>query len=160
MRSRWPARVLLPAAQSLAEGSWLAVVYAALQAAGGEIAYLGPIELSVLTAAGMAWGRRARWRSRTADALGLPLLALVAGLFGWLLDPDVRFALAQGNVTLAMSQHLPGLLGAVAFWRGDSHRLREEDAASIDRLLRWAVPGLAVPWLIGYAAATGQLEEG
>jgi hypothetical protein len=159
MRSAWPARILLPAAQSLAEGSWLAVVYAALQAAGGEAAYIGPIELGLLTAAGMAWGRRRRWRSRTADALGLPLLALAAGLVSWLLDPDVRFALGEGHLTSAMSQHLPGLIGALAFWRGDSHRSPEEDATTIDRLLRWAVPGLAVPWLIGYAAASGQVEE-
>jgi len=159
MRSRWPARILLPAAQALAEGSLLAVVYAALQAAGGEVPYVGPIELGALTAAGMAWGRRARWRSPTAVALGLPVLAIVAGLLGWLLDPDVRLALVGGNVLLAMSQHLPGLLGALAFWRGESHHSREEDAGSIDRLLRWAVPGLAVPWLIGYAAATGRLEE-
>jgi hypothetical protein len=159
MRSAWPARILLPAAQSLAEGSWLAVVYAALQAAGGEAAYVGPIELGVLTAAGMGWGRRRRWKSRTADALGLPLLALAAGLLGWLLDPDVRFALAGGHLISAMSQHLPGLMGALAFWRGESHRSREEDATTIDRLLRWAVPGLAVPWLIGYAAASGQVEE-
>ena len=159
MRSAWPARVLLPAAQSLAEGSWLAVVYAALQAAGGEAPYVGPIELGVLTAAGMTWGRRQRWRSRSAEALGLPLLALVAALFGWLLDPDVRFALGEGHLTSAMSQHFPGLIGAVAFWRGASYRSREEDATTIDRLLRWAVPGLAIPWLIGYAAASGQVEE-
>ena len=36
MRSSWPVRVLLPTAQVLAEGGWLAVVYAALQAFSGD----------------------------------------------------------------------------------------------------------------------------
>ena len=79
MRSPWPARVLLPAAQALAEGSWLAVVYAALQAATGQFPWIGPLEFGVMAAAGMAWGRRRRWRSPAADALGLPLLALAGG---------------------------------------------------------------------------------
>jgi len=77
MRSPWPARVLLPAAQALAEGSWLAVVYAALQAATGQFPWIGPLEFGVMASAGMAWGRRKRWRSPAAEALGLPLLALV-----------------------------------------------------------------------------------
>lgn len=159
MRSPWPARVLLPAAQVLAEGSWLAVLYAAAQALTGERAHMGPVELGVMAWAGMAWGRRRRWTSPGAEALGLPLLALAAGTFGWLLDPDVRVSLTRGDLVGALSLHGPGWLAAVAFWRGEVHRSREDDDAIQDRLLRWAVPGLAVPWLVGHAAATGVLED-
>jgi hypothetical protein len=159
MRSPWPVRVLLPAAQALAEGSWLAVVYAALQAATGGFPWIGPLEFGVMAGAGMTWGRRRRWRSPAAEALGLPLLALVAGAFGWLLDPVVRGDLAVGLPIAALSLHGPGWLGAIAFWRGEVHRSREDDDVIQDRLLRWALPGLAIPWLVGHAASTGAIEE-
>ena len=159
MRSPWPARVLLPAAQALAEGSWLAVVYAALQAATGQFPWIGPLEFGVMAGAGMAWGRRRRWRSATAEALGLPLLALAAGAFCWLLDPAVRANLAVGQPIAALSLHGAGWLGAVAFWRGEVHRSIEDDDVIQDRLLRWVLPGLAIPWLVGHATSSGAIEE-
>jgi hypothetical protein len=159
MRSPWPVRVLLPAAHALAEGSWLAVLYAALQAVGGEKPYVSPIELGALALAGTAWSRRRRWTSPTPEALGLPLLALLAGMFGWLLDPDVRLSLVQGNLLVALTMHTPGWLAALAFWRGDAHRVRGDDAYEQDRLMRWAVPALVIPWLVGYAATSGQLQQ-
>jgi hypothetical protein len=58
MRSSWPVRVLLPAAQSLAEGSWLALLYAALQAASQEVSYIGPLELRARPGAAVDDGRR------------------------------------------------------------------------------------------------------
>jgi hypothetical protein len=159
MRSPWSVRVLLPAALALSEGSWLAVLYAALQAAGSEITYLGPIELGALVVAGTAWSRRRRWIGPSADALGVPLLALLAGLSGWLLDPDVRAALIDGSLLQALSLHTPGWLAALAFWRGDAHRSSEDDAIIEHRLIQWAVPALAIPWLAGYALASGQAES-
>ena len=159
MRSSWASRILLPAMQVVAEGSWLAVWYAALQALGGEPVRLGPLELGVLAWAGMAWGRRTRWRSPAAEALGLPLLALVAGAAAWLLDPVVRQELARGDLLAALGQHAAGWVGVVAFWRGELHRTPEDDDAIQDRLLRWGVPGLAIPWTLGHLAASGAVEQ-
>lgn len=159
MRSSWPSRFLLPLAQVVAEGGWLAVAYAALQAASGERVWLGPLELAALAWAGMAWGRRSRWRSPGAEALGLPLLALLAGAGGWLTDPEVRRLLAEGDPLAAAGAHVPGWLGAVAFWRGEVHRSADEDDAIQDRLLRWAIPGLALPWAVGQLAADGVVER-
>jgi hypothetical protein len=158
MRSSWSVRIL-PAAQSLAVGSWLAVLYAALQAGGQEIPYLGPLELGMLVVAGTAWGRRRRWTSPAVDALGLPLLALLCGAFGWLLAPGVRLALSEGDLFRALTLHLPGWLAAVAFWRGVAHRYRVDDTVTEHFLARWAVPGLAIPWLFGYAVADGRLQD-
>ena len=158
MQSSWSARIL-PAAQSLAEGSWLAVLYAALQAGGQEIAYLGPLELGALVGAGMAWGRRRGRTSPVVDTVGLPLLVLLSGVFGWLLAPAVRVALSEGDLFRALSLHVPGWLAAVAFWRGDAHRLRADDAVTEHLLARWAVPGLAIPWLLGYGFAGGELQD-
>lgn len=159
MRSPWSVRVLLPAALALSEGSWLAVLYAALQAAGRELAHLGPLELGALVMAGTAWSRRRRWRSPAADAIGLPLLALLSGVFGWLLDPDVRAAIIEGSLVSALSLHLAGWLAALAFWRGTAHRSSEDDAVIEHGFIQWAVPALAIPWLFGYAAASGQSEH-
>lgn len=159
MRRSWSSRVLLPAAQVLAEGSWLAVAYAAMQAVAGEPPWLGPIELALFAAAGMAWGRRSRWRSPAAEAVGLPALALVAGMLGWLIDPAVRQELLAGAPLEALTLHVPGWIAGIAFWRGELHRSREDDDAIQDRLLRWAVPGLAIPWAVGHLAADGVVEQ-
>jgi hypothetical protein len=158
MRSPWSVRVLLPAALALSEGSWLAVLYAAVQAAGGQLAHLGPLELGALVMAGTAWSRR-RWKSPAADAVGLPLLALLSGVFGWLLDPNVRAAVIEGNLPSALGMHLTGWLAALAFWRGEAHRSSEDDVVIQHRLMQWAIPALAIPWLFGYAVASGQSEH-
>lgn len=158
MRSSWAADRLLPTLQVIAEGSWLAVVYAALQAMAGGPAWLGPIELGAMAWAGMAWGRRRGWTGPRAEALGLPLLALLAGAVGWLLSPEVRTLLANGQPVAALGTHAPGWLAAIAFWRGEVHRSAEDDDALQDQLLRWAIPGLAIPWALGHALTSGQLE--
>jgi len=158
MRSSSAAERVLPTLQVLAEGSWLAVVYAALQALAGGSAWLGPIELGAMAWAGMAWGRRSRWTGSQAEALGLPLLALGAGAVGWLLAPEVRILLANGEPLAALGAHVPGWLGAIAFWRGEVHRSAEDDDAIQDQLLRLAIPGLAIPWALGHALTSGPVE--
>jgi hypothetical protein len=158
MRSSWAADRALPTLQVVAEGSWLAVVYAALQALAGGPAWLGPIELGAMAWAGMAWGRRRRWNGPQAEALGLPLLALAAGAVGWLLAPEVRVHLANGELVAALGAHVPGWVAAIAFWRGEVHRSAEDDDAIQDQLLRWAIPGLAIPWVLGQALTSGQVE--
>jgi Domain of unknown function (DUF4129) len=159
MRSSWPVRVLLPAAQSLAEGSWLAVLYAGLQAGARELPYVGPLELGALVMAGSAWGRRQGGMSPAVEAMGLPLLVALSGAFGWVLSPDVRVALGEGDVLRALTLHVPGWLAALAFLRGTAQRFRDEEVGTEHRLARWAVPGLAIPWLLGYAFADGQLQD-
>jgi hypothetical protein len=158
MRSSWAANVLLPTAQVLAEGAWLAVFYAALQALSGQPVWMGPLELAVMAWAGMAWGRRRRWRSPAAEALGLPILALAAGAFGWMLDPQVRLSLVQGDLLNGLGLHASGWITAIAFWRGEVHRTREDDDIIQDQLLRWAIPGLSIPWVLGHISSTGATE--
>jgi len=158
MRSSWQVRILLPTVQLLAEGGWLAVVYAALQAIAGSTPRIGPLELALLAWAGLAWGRRSRWTGAAAEAIGLPALALAGGAVGWLLDPEVRGLLVQGDAIAALGTHLPGWIGAVAVWRGETHRLMEDDDLLAGQLLRWVVPGLALPWLIGHSIASGAAE--
>lgn len=158
MRSSWPVRILLPSVQVLAEGGWLAVVYAALQAVAGTTPRIGPLELALLAWAGLAWGRRSRWTGAAAEAIGLPALMLAGGAVGWLLDPEVRGLLIHGQGVAALGTHLPGWIGAIAVWRGETHRSIEDDDLLAGQLLRWVVPGLALPWLVGHQMAAGAAE--
>jgi hypothetical protein len=158
MRSSWAVRFLLPTVQVLAEGGWLAVVYAALQAFSGAIPRIGPLELALLAWMGLAWARRARWQSAAAEAIGLPALMLVGGTIGWLLAPEVRTLLVHGQFVDALGAHPAGWIGAIAVWRGEVHRTTDDDDLMAGQLLRWAVPGLALPWLIGHQLTAGPAE--
>jgi hypothetical protein len=148
VRSNWPAR-LLPPLQVLAEGGWIAVLYAAIQALAGSYPRIGPIELAILAGAGMAWARRSRWRSAAVEAIGLPVLVVLGGAAGWFLAPDVRSELVAGAPLVALQLHLPGWIAGLAVIRGAAHADPEDDEVSGDVLLRWVVPGLAIPWFIG-----------
>jgi hypothetical protein len=157
--SRWPGSALIPAARALAEGSLIAVGYAAVEAAGGHWPFIGPLELGILVLLGTAWARRRRWLSPGADSFGFVGLVVVAGGFGWLTDGEVRVALLNGEPLRALGLHLAGWLAAGgAFARGATHRVREDDSLIDERMMRWAVPGLAIPWLLGQAVANGEVE--
>ncbi|MGZ6373059.1 MAG: DUF4129 domain-containing protein [Candidatus Limnocylindria bacterium] len=158
MRSSWPGRLLV-VLQVLAEGGWLAVVYAAAQVATGDEPRVGPLELALLAGVGMAWARRRRWRLPAVEAVGLPLLALVGGAIGWFLDPTVRGLIVDGFPRTALSLHLPGWLAAIAVIRGGMHGMPDDDEGVQDRVLRYGIPGLAVPWLVGSLAAPSHLRE-
>ncbi len=158
MRSSWPVRFLLPTVQVLAEGGWLAVVYAGLQAFSGDTPRVGPLELALLAWIGLAWGRRSRWTSAGAEAIGLPGLMLLGGAIGWVLAPEVRVLLVNGHPFEALGTHPAGWIGALAVWRGDAHRVVEDDDRLAGQLLRWVVPGLAVPWLVGHLLTDGPAE--
>jgi hypothetical protein len=149
-----PSR-MLPVVQCLAEGGLLAVVAAAVQALFGEPPIIGPLEFAILAAAGMAWARRTRWRGAAAEAFGLPILAVAAGGLAWLLAPEVRVALLQGDPQAALAAHPGGWIGALAVLRGHAHHSRAVDEEVQDGLMRWGLPAAAVAWLIGDLAAGG-----
>ena len=150
---------LLPILQSLAEGAWIALAYDAVQVMTGNVPRVGPLELAVLAGIGMGWARRSRWRSNGVELFGGLLLVILGGALTWVLDPAVRVALVDGNTDAAFALHLPGWIGAVAVARGRTHLARDDDEDQQDRLLRFGVPLLAIPWLAGHLAASGALEQ-
>ncbi len=150
---------LLPVLQALADGAWLAVAYAAAQAATGRAPIVGPLELALLAGIGMAWARRGRWLDDASDLAGAVILAILGGALTWFLDTDVRIALLAGDTDTAFATHLPGWIGAVAVLRGRTHASRDDDEDQQDRLLRFGIPALAIPWLGGHLAANGPLER-
>ncbi len=145
--------VLLPVVQCLAEGGLLAVVAAAIQALFGEPPIIGPLEFAILAGIGMGWARRRRWRTAAWEAFGLPVIAVVAGTLCWLLAPEVRIALVEGDLQAALAAHVGGWIGAVAVYRGHAHHSREADEEVQDGLMRWGLPVLVAAWLIGALAA-------
>ena len=147
-----PSR-LLPVVQCLAEGGLLAVVAAALQALFGEPPIIGPLEFAILAGIGVAWARRSGRRSAAWEAFGLPSIAVAAGTLCWLLAPEVRVALIEGDLQAAIAAHAGGWIGAVAVYRGHAHHSRDEDEMVQDGLMRWGLPVLIAAWLIGDLAA-------
>lgn len=160
MRSRLPAEVgrrllgLLPAtATAVAEGAWVAIVYAALQLGlANRPQALGLWAFIVAAGAGMVVGRRVRGRLARPAVVASVALAAVAG---WATDPTVRDFVAGGAYDRALAGDVGWLLG-VAAWRGVRHADPASDDLVVASLLVWGVPGLAVPWLVGTATAARQ----
>jgi hypothetical protein len=150
---------MLPVVQCLAEGGLLAVVAAAIQALFGEVPIIGPFEFAILAGIGMAWVRRQRWRTPAWEAFGLPFLVIGAGTLCWILAPEVRIAIAGGNLPDALGANPGGWVGAIAVWRGSVHRAREADEEIQDGLMRIGLPVLAIAWLVGAVAARNVSPE-
>jgi hypothetical protein len=154
MRSSWPAELgnralaLLPsAATAAAEGAWLAVVYAAVQAGMAGRPLATEVWAFVLAAAlGVVFAHRTGGRRRTV--LTAASCAAI-GLVGWAMDPQVRALAASGTLAAAAMTHPAGWLLGVATWRGSRHADPTTDDLVVGSLLFWGVPGLAVPWLVG-----------
>ncbi len=109
---------------AVVEGAWLAIAYLVLQVLGahGPI-LLGPIQFAALAAAGLLLGRGALPR-RGGGVVAL--VAVVAAVAGW--------------------------LAGVAVVRGAIHGESYEDDEVVSRLLAWALPALAIPWLLAQVA--------
>lgn len=146
---------LLPtAATASAEGAWIAVVYAALQlgVARGQLV-LSPWAFATAAWVGIVAGRRIRGRAAPTMTVGF---AVAAGLAGWLADPTARAMVATTAWTGSFAQHGAGWLVGFAVWRGTRHGDPAIDDLVVSSLLAWAVPLLAVPWLVGTATASRQ----
>ena len=141
------ARLLaaLPAAAvCLAEGAWIGVVAALWAAvAVGSVPTASVWLLSALVAVGLVSARWLRRRDVRREALVVGALAVLSGLLvGALLWPTAPAA-AVGS----------GSLAALAVWRGSRHRDPGADDVVTSNMLRIGLPSLAIPWLIGAAAA-------
>jgi hypothetical protein len=146
---------LLPSgATAAAEGAWIAVVYGALQFGASERAgTLGLWPFIAIAAAGMFVVRVAPSGPAYHAAVGG--FAVGAAVVGWVSDPAVRAAAADGHLDGLVTAGSGWLLGLAA-WRGTRHRDPLTEDAVVGTLLTWIVPCLAIPWLIGSGSSERQ----
>jgi hypothetical protein len=152
MRWSWRADGLLTVLALVAEGAWLAVIYAAIQVViGGQAPLLGTFELTIAAAVAALLARRG---VLDPDERPLTFFAatVVAGIVGWLVSPEARQLLTAGNLVQAIGVHPGGWLTAVAFLRGIG-RAHEVDDRAMSRLVLWGTPALALPWIAGQLTA-------
>lgn len=138
----------------VAEGAWIAAVYAVVEAASHGPMTLGPLTLALAAGAGLVVARRFapilgdRW-PRTALAL-----VAVAGIVGWLVEPAALGGLVQLDPGAALRAHPGGFLAGLAFFRGFAYAAPVGSEVVLERLLQLGLPGLAIPVLL-----TGALPE-
>ena len=139
---------LLPsAAVCLAEGAWIAVVAALwpLAAPGGRPT-IGVWPLAALAALGLAV---VRWPRLQATGRATRVAGIVAALTGLLAGTAI---LPSSSVAAAGF----GALAALAVWRGSRHGDPGADDVVTSDMLRFGLPGLAIPWLLGAAGTAGR----
>ncbi|HYM84256.1 MAG TPA: DUF4129 domain-containing protein [Candidatus Dormibacteraeota bacterium] len=138
----------------IAEGAWVAAVYALVQVAARGPLPLGPIQLAVAAAAGLLVARRAgpvlgdRWPRTALTLVG------VAAVVGWLAEPSAVAALLRLDPEGALRAHPGGIVAGLAFLRGFAYAARTGSEEVLERSLQLGLPGLAVPVLL-----TGMLQE-
>lgn len=142
-------RLLPDILAALAEGAWLSVIAALLAAGAHETAHLGPLGFAIAAIVGLVAGRTLG--SRPNWPVIAVVLTFAAGAAGWLATPEVRDAVGRLDLGAASGNSLGSWLAAVAFLRGTAHAHAAGSRGAMERLIAVALPGLAIPILIGGA---------
>jgi hypothetical protein len=139
---------LAPALAAVAEGAWVAAVYAVVQAASHVPAILGPAGMALAAGSGMVIARR--WGPELGDRWPRTALALVglAGAAGWIASPAVIARLLTLDLGGALAANPGGWLAGLAFLRGTAHARSVTSEATLERLVEWGLPGLVIPVLL------------
>ena len=147
MRSTWLADAAPTFFAILAEGAWLTIVYLAIGLAfGTDAAPLSLASLALAVAVGVLLGRLIE--DRASRGIVLVVAVAVAASVGILAHEAARSALGSG-ISKVVGAHPGGAIVGLAIVRGYAHRGAGDQEASMDRLLRWGVLLLIVPWLLG-----------
>ncbi len=163
-RVRWAGRPivveLVPAALAVtAEGAWVAVLYALVEAAAAGPFVVGPLGMVLAAAGGFAAARLLARRLGERWPMVALGLVLGAGVLGWLADPTVRTFLADGAPDRATFTHPGGWLAGLAFLRGIAHARPSTSGAVLERLMVVGLPALAIPLLVGGMLAAPRWER-
>jgi hypothetical protein len=139
---------IAPVLALLAEGAWISVFAAFLQAAAHEPAWLGPAGYALLAGLGWIAARRSSpggWRL----AVAAPLLVIVGAIVGWLASGDVVSLIRAGTLETAAAHHPAGWLGGLAVLRGIAHGRSSSSESALGWLVGVGAPVLALPLLVG-----------
>jgi hypothetical protein len=152
MRWSWRASFLPVALDALLEGSLVGVPYLALALdSSGSGAPLALIEFWLAAAAGLV---AARWHpKRLARINSVRVLAILAGVAGWLADPAARDALvAMRDPLAALPMHPAGWLLGIAVLRGAAHAKQKDERENATQAITIAFPVLALSLLLHLGA--------
>lgn len=147
------ADVLIPLIACLVEGAAIAVIDA-LFAAGARRPALGPLVFGLAAAAGLLWVRRA---APDAERPGLVAIIAIAFVGGTWLARDMTTI--EAGFPGSLLTEPAGWLAAIAVVRGTAHRDPEEEDLVVAGLLRWGIPLLTIPWLLGAGLPVGTHAE-
>ncbi len=148
MRWSWRAEAVPVGLDALLEGSLVGVVYVALATgATGSSLPLSLVEFWAFAAVGLIWARRRPLE--VPRSLWIGVLALVAGLVGWLADPGARASLATlSDPVGALRVHPAGWLLAAAVLRSAAHEQENDEIEACGRALGYAFAALTTSWLL------------
>jgi hypothetical protein len=139
---------------AVAEGAWVAAVYAVACAMARVPAPLGVAGMAVAALAGLIAARRLgpalgdRWPT---VALGL---VIGGGILGVLAAPAAVAAIGELEPLAVLRAHPGGALAGLAVLRGMAHGRASASATSLGRLVEVGLPGLVIPVVVA-----GMLDE-
>ena len=152
MRSTWSVETVLAVlAAASVEAAALTLAYLAVNWFSGRVEiHLGVPAFAVSVVLGLVLARRLRHASWERYLLVLPGAAILAGAVGgWLAEATAG---APADPLSVLGNAGPWLLG-IGVLRGTAHAELDDEAYTVDRLLRIGMPGLAAFWIV--AAAGG-----
>jgi hypothetical protein len=139
---------------AVAEGAWVAAVYAIVCAMAKVPAPLGVAGLALAALAGLVVARR--FGQSFGDRWPAVALGLVVGtsILGALASPAAIAALLALDPVGAARAHPGGVLAGLALLRGMAHGRASASAVSLGHLVEVGLPGLVIPVVVA-----GMLDE-
>lgn len=138
----------------VAEGSWVAVVYALVRGATQLPIDLGIVVFAAFAGAGFLAGRALEARTGAGRAVARRAVLVVgaAGLataVGWLADPATWAALQSGAPASALGANPGGWLTGVAFVRGIAHLRPPRPGDAVRSPMPIALPAIVAAFVVG-----------
>ena len=133
----------------IAEAAWTSVLVGLVQEWALQRPAFGLAAMLVVVAAGVVV---ARILAPRLDGRWPPValaLAIVAGAAGWLASADARGLALAGDLPAALARNPGGWFAAIALVRGYAHAGPEPDDGTVNRLLTFGIPGLAIASAVG-----------
>jgi hypothetical protein len=156
MRSTWSVESILAfLAAASVEAAVLTLAYLAVNWLSGNLEiHLGIASFAVVVALGLVlarWLRRAAWERYLVV---VPAAAVLVGIGGiWLTE----VAAGAPADPVALVRNAGGWLLGIGVLRGTAHAELDDERFTIERLNRFAMPGLVAFWIV--AAATGLARD-
>lgn len=133
----------------VAEAAWISVAMGLVQEYALAENVLALPAIVAIVAAGAVLGRLVAPVAGDRWPLLAAILTIVAGGIGWLLAPEVRSAIADGEIARAFGANPGGWLAGVAVLRGFRHSRLPLNEPTLAAMLGLGIPGIAMAAIAG-----------